>query len=161
MGKKPPHVWGVDSVEQLMKDVAREGLVRAQGKPRTDPALRRAEPDVVVARGTCLTYLGRHPDTVDVVLIVEVSDTTYHRDRGKKWDANAQGGIPVYWIVNLVQRRVEVYSDPVPEGYRSRHDYHVGEAIPVLIDGQQLGQIAVDDILPPSQEGPKAEGNGA
>ncbi len=115
------------------------------------------EPDVVIARGTCDIYLRRHPDATDVVLIVEVSDTTYHRDRGKKWEANARSAIPAYWIVNLPRRRVEVYTDPTPEGYRSRQDYHSGDAIPIVIDGQPIGQVAVDDILPP----PLAEGNGA
>ena len=53
------------------------------------PPFNEPEPDVVVARGTCATYLERHPDPADIVLMVEVSDTTYHRDRGPKWAANA------------------------------------------------------------------------
>ena len=58
-------------------------------------------------------------------------------------------GIPVYWIVNLVARQVEVYTRPVKEGrYRSRKDYKPGQQVPVVIAGQQLRPIAVDDILP-------------
>jgi Uma2 family endonuclease len=129
--------------------------------PANIPPFDEPEPDVVIARGTRATYLERHPDPADIALIAEVSDTTYHRDRGKKWDANAKSRIPVYWIVNLTQRRVEVYTDPSPEGYRSRRDYHAREAIPVVIDGQPLGQVAVDDILPPAPAAPPAEGNGA
>ena len=64
--------------------------------------------------------------------------------------ANLYGrsGIPVYWIVNLVDRQVEVYTDPGPSGYALRHDYLSGQQVPVVIDGHQVGQIAVDDILP-------------
>jgi Uma2 family endonuclease len=158
MSKKPPHVWGVESVEQLLRDLLGGAWCVRRESPARIPPFDEPEPDVFVARGTRITYLKRHPDATDIVLVVEVSDTTYHRDRGKKWDANARNGIPIYWIVNLPQRRVEVYADPGPEGYRSRQDYHAGEAIPVVIDGQPLGQVAVDDILPPA---PAAEGNGA
>ena len=90
----------------------------------------------------------RHPDADEVVLIVEASNASYWLDRGKKWDANARSSIPVFWIVNLPRRGVEVYTEPSPDGYKSRRDYHPGDAIPVVIDGRTLGQIAVDSILP-------------
>ena len=160
MGKGPVHIWVVESVEGVLKPLLGGACcVRREGSARMPPS-NEPEPDVVVARGTCSTYLERHPDAADIVLIVEVSDTTYHRDRGKKWDANARSGIPVYWIVNLPRRRVEVYTDPGPEGYGSRQDYHAGDTIPVVIDGQPLGQVAVDDILPPPPAVPAGEGNG-
>jgi Uma2 family endonuclease len=59
-----------------------------------------------------------------------------------------RAGFPVYWIVNLVDRQVEVYTDPGPTGYAVRKDFLSGQQVPVVIDGQQGGQIAVDDILP-------------
>jgi Uma2 family endonuclease len=161
MGKKPPHVWAVDSVEELLRNLLRAGWCVRGENPANIPPFDEPEPDIVVARGTRAAYLQRHPDPADIVLLVEVSDTTYHRDRGKKWDANAKSGIPVYWIVNLTRRRIEVYTDPTPEGYRSRRDYQAGESIPVVIDGRELGRIAVDEILPPSPAAPATEGDGA
>ena len=161
MGKGPAHFWTVESVEGMLKALLGDGWsVRREGSTRMLPS-NEPEPDIAIARGTRATYLERHPDPADIVLIVEVSDTTYHRDRGKKWQANARSGIPVYWIVNLTRRRVEVYTDPTPEGYGSRRDYHAGEAIPIVLDGQEIGQVAVDDILPPAPAVPPAEGNGA
>jgi Uma2 family endonuclease len=161
VGKGPAHFWVVESVGGVLKPLLGGAwCVRREGSARMPPS-NEPEPDVVVARGTRATYLERHPDAANIALIVEVSDATYHRDRGKKWDANARSGIPVYWIVNLPRRRVEVYIDPSPEGYRSRQDYHAGEVIPVVIDGQELGRVAVDDILPPAPAVPTAEGNGA
>ena len=84
-------------------------------------------------------------------MVVEVSETTYDRDHGHKRAMYARSGIPVYWIVNIAnpaRMRIEVYTDPGPDGYRSRVDFKSGDRIPVVIDGQQFPPIAVDDILP-------------
>ncbi len=75
-------------------------------------------------------------------------DTSLDRDRGAKLLAYAKGRIPIYWIVNLVDRQVEVYSDPTPDGYRSMQIFTPGQDIPVAIDGVEVGRIAVADILP-------------
>ena len=69
-------------------------------------------------------------------------------DQGEKLGSYAGGGIPVYGIVNLVDRRIELYTDPSPAGYRSRVDFQPGERVPVVIDGQPVGEVAVDDMLP-------------
>ncbi len=84
-----------------------------------------------------------------MALLAEVSDSTLTQDRGVNLAAYAKDGIPVYWIVNLIDRQVEVYTRPLKAGrYRSRRDYRPGQHIPVVIDGQRLPPIAVDDILP-------------
>ena len=70
------------------------------------------------------------------------------QDRGEKLPAYARARIPVYWIVNLVERQVEVYTIPGIDGYSNRQDFSRASKFPSLIDGQQVGQIAVDDILP-------------
>ena len=113
------------------------------------PAYDEPEPDIAIVRGSDADYRRRIPTADDVALLVEVSDSTLSQDRGKKRTAYAKAGIPVYWIVNLVDRQVEVYTRPVKEGrYRSRKDYKPGQQVPVVIDGQPLPPIAVDDILP-------------
>ena len=56
--------------------------------------------------------------------------------------------ISVYWIVNLVNRQVEVYTAPRGDNYSARQDFLPGQHVPLVIDGQLLGQLAVDDILP-------------
>lgn len=83
------------------------------------------------------------------MLVADVSDTTYPYDRDQKYLALARAGIPVYWIVNLPARSIEVHTDPGPEGYATQRDHDSADVIPVAIDGQELGQIAVDDIVPP------------
>ena len=84
----------------------------------------------------------------DVAFLVEVSESTLDRDQGEKLSAYATGNIPVYWIVNLVDSQVEVYTGPCPEGYRSRQVFNPGQTVPVVIDGIEVGRIAVADILP-------------
>ncbi len=112
----------------------------------------------MVARGTRRDYLVRHPEPADIALVVKVSDTTYQRDRYEKFPAFARAGIPVYWIVNLARRCIEVYTHPSPEGYATQEDHHAGDTVAVVIDGREVGRIAVDDILPPE---PAADSNRA
>jgi hypothetical protein len=71
-------------------------------------------------------------------------------DRGKaeKKFAYARSGIRCYGIVILVDRHVEVFSDPASTGYRSGSILTPGQLIPVVLDGTALGQIALDDVLP-------------
>jgi Uma2 family endonuclease len=68
------------------------------------------EPDVAVVVGSPDDYLDEHPRTA--VLVVEVSDTTLALDRGKKLAIYARAGIQEYWIVNLVDRVLEVHRKP-------------------------------------------------
>jgi Uma2 family endonuclease len=64
----------------------------------------------------------------------------------------ARAGIPCVWIVNLVNRQVEVYTDPTgpaeQPAYRQRQDFPVGTSVPVQISGQVAGMIAVQELLP-------------
>jgi len=105
------------------------------------------EPDVSVVRGRSRDY-AEQPDGGDVALVVEVAENSLAFDRTEKLNTYAGGGIPVYWIVNLVDRQVEVYENPELDGYRSRHVYTPGQDVPIVIDGATLGQVAVVELLP-------------
>ena len=112
------------------------------------PEYDEPEPDVTVVRGADEDYEHRIPNPDDVGLLVEISLTTLDQDRGKKLSCYAKSGIPVYWIINLVERQVEVYTGAGPGGYSSRVDFKSGQVVPFVIDGQPLPAIAVNDILP-------------
>ena len=108
------------------------------------------EPDEAVVRGSIRDYArGKRgkPGPQDVGLIVEVSDSSLAEDRAMI-RVYGPAGIPIYWIVNLVDRQLEVYSDPHPDGYRTRTDYRSGQHVPVVLDGTLVGQVAVDGLLP-------------
>ncbi len=113
--------------------------------PNSEP-----EPDQAVVRGSTRDYArGRRgkPGPQDVGLLVEVSHSSLADDRAMV-GIYGPAGIPVYWIINLVNRQVEVYSDWQPDGYAVRHIYRSGQDIPVVLDGTVVGQIAVDNIMP-------------
>jgi Uma2 family endonuclease len=110
------------------------------------------EPDVSVIRGSDDDYPDQPPGPEDIALLVEVADTTLDRDRGWKKRLYAKASIPVYWIVNLVDRRVEVHTEPsgpvAHPDYRRREDYDERQSVPLVIAGQQVAMIAVADLLP-------------
>jgi Uma2 family endonuclease len=103
---------------------------------------------VAIVKGSDADYKLRLPEPADVALLVEVSDSTLSQDRGLKRSVYARARIPVYWIVNLVERQVEVYSRPGKRGYASHQVFKPGQQVPVMIAGHRLAPIAVDDILP-------------
>ncbi len=109
------------------------------------------EPDVIVVRGSNDDYADRHPGPADVVLVVEVSDTSLRSDQGFKKMIYAKSSLPVYWIVNLIDRRVEVYSDPTGPAerpdYRHHDDFSEAESVPLGIEGREVGQIPVRSVL--------------
>lgn len=111
------------------------------------------EPDITVIRGDTLDYLDRHPGPEETALVVEMADTTLHRDRGIKKRLYARAGVPVYWVVNVNKLEIEVYSQPdqqaaIPD-YQQHRIYHTTDQIPVILDGIEIGRIFVNDVLPP------------
>lgn len=82
-----------------------------------------------------------------MALIVEVSDSSLRLERGDKLRAYARSGIVHYWVVNLVDRRIEAYSVPGPDGYGSTTTYDRSMEAPVIINGVEAGRIAVGLVL--------------
>jgi Uma2 family endonuclease len=147
MGKNPAHVWSVDAIVEALKATV-PGWWCRQEAPVRIPDFDEPEPDASVVRGSRDDYRDRIPGPEDVALLVEVSESTLDRDQGEKRLAYARGGIPFYWIVNLVDHQVEVYSDPIQGDYRSCQILKPGQDISVVIEGVQVGRIAVADVLP-------------
>jgi len=157
MGKSAEHGYATKKTIRALEVLLLAGWTWRSEQPVRIPDHDEPEPDVTIVRGTDEDYEHRLPGPDDVGLLIEVSLATLERDRNEKLPAYARGGIPVYWIINLVDRQIEVYTGPGPRGYGSRVDFRRGEAVPVVIDGQSLGQVAVDAILPSTP----ALGNGA
>ena len=110
------------------------------------------EPDVAVARGDETTYDTRHPGPGDLGLVVEVAYSSLTLDRVHLARIYARAGIVEYWIVNLIDRQVEVYTQPsgptAAPTYGHRHDYGPGDSVPLVLDGVAVGQVAVSEVLP-------------
>ncbi|MCA9081504.1 MAG: Uma2 family endonuclease, partial [Planctomycetaceae bacterium] len=107
------------------------------------------EPDLAIVRATS-DYCEHHPTTGEIGLVVEVADTSLSRDRLKE-SIYAQADLPTYWIVDLKRRQVEVHTSPDVAGrrYQEVRVVREDEKIPVILDGQSIGEIAVADFLPP------------
>jgi Uma2 family endonuclease len=147
MPKKPPHTWTVDAIQEVLKAMLPGWWCRKE-EPVRIPDFDEPEPDVAVVRGSRDDYRGRIPVPRDVAILVEASDSTLDRDRSEKRAVYARARIPVYWIINLVDRQVEVYSRPGARGYRTSQIYKAGQDIPVVIAGSEVGRIPVASILP-------------
>lgn len=105
------------------------------------------EPDAVVMKSGAEELFETHPTPAVVILAVEISDSSLAFDRGRKLRLYARGGVQDYWIVNLVNRCVEVMSNPFEDlGYRSTTVYREGETIQPPVLGAH--PIAVNDLLP-------------
>jgi Uma2 family endonuclease len=113
----PVHAGAIDlCAEALRRIFGIDYTIRVQ-HPLAVDAADEPEPDVAVVRGGPRDHLAEHPH--DAVLVVEVAESSLGYDRGEKAALYARAGFPDYWIINLVDRRVEVHRDPTPVGYRS------------------------------------------
>ena len=148
MGKNPPHSWSTKVLLKALERLLIPGWTWRLEQPVRIPEYNEPEPDIAIVRGTDDDYQHRTPEPADVAFLVEVSESTLDRDQGEKLSAYALGGVPVYWIVNLVDGQVEVYSGPSAAGYQFRHIFGPGHEVPVVIDGKEMGRIAVIDVLP-------------
>ena len=102
------------------------------------------EPDIAVVSGSPRDYLDAHPTTA--VLVVEVADTSLAHDQHRKTGLYAANGIPEYWILNLVDNRLEVYRDPAEAVFRSRVVLGKGDAVSPLARPEI--SIPVSELLP-------------
>jgi Uma2 family endonuclease len=147
MTKNPPHVVACDLTRAAIDGLSLAGWYTRVGDPVRLPPDSEPEPDVAVVRGTIRDYSDHHPGPADVALVAEIADSSLTDDR-KMARIYGNAGIAVYWIVNLVDRQVEVYTGPHADGYTARDVYRPGDIVPVVVDGKIVGQIAVDDLLP-------------
>ena len=150
MSRNPPHDSALFRLHRrLLLLLGEEWVARAQSAARMTESV--PEPDIAVAVGPEDRYDDAHPTFADMRLAIEIADSSLAEDRTLKLRIYARNRIPEYWIVNLVDRRVEVYTRPragrVP-AYRSRTEYGPGDKVPVTLGGEHLGEIIVDDILP-------------
>jgi Uma2 family endonuclease len=146
----PPHATSVEYTTAALRAILPGGWVVRDQKPIRLRA-SEPEPDVAVARGPRRLYEERHPRPADLAFVVEVADSSLDEDRSEKNVMYARARIALYWIVNLVHAQVEVYTEPRggrSAGYRSRRDYRIGEDVPVVVDGREVGRVAVRDLLP-------------
>lgn len=123
--KGTPHsVCSTRLYRELFKLVLEEAILRGQ-EPIIIPDDSEPEPDLVIVRNRPDDYLEAHPSPSDVLLVIEISNSTLKYDQDVKLSVYAEAGISDYWIFNLVDNYLESYSEPYKDlqgkfGYRRK-----------------------------------------
>ena len=144
----PRHAYSVIALTTLFTRALGERTLLSSQNPVLLPHDTEPEPDVVLLRPPLSQYGARLPQPTDVLLIIEVADTSYPFDREVKLPLYAAANVPEVWIVDLTRDTVEVFRDPTARAYRvtdrvTRGGRVAPSAFPDAV-------IAVDEILPPS-----------
>ncbi len=144
-----PHATAIDLAGEALRQAFGPGWrVRVQ-LPLGLGLDSEPEPDVAVVRGGPRGFLAQHPATA--ALVVEIADAGLPLERGLKARIYARAGLADYWIVNLIDRVVEVYRDPLSAGRRRSHYRAVTTAsaderlVPLAAP---FSSILVADLLP-------------
>ncbi len=106
-------------------------------------------PDLMILRGAAEEYRVRRPEAADAALVIEVADSSLKIDTGAKLAAYARAGVAAYWIINLKDGAVHVYTDPVPSEGRYTSAATIGGdgSIPFALDGKPIAMLAASDLL--------------
>jgi hypothetical protein len=133
----PLHASAVDGLARLLYGlIPGSALLRVQNPVRLEPDSEPL-PDLAVLKYRPGGYSRSHPGPDDVLLVIEVADTTAAYDRGVKLPLYGRSGIQEVWLVDLTAGKVEVYREPSPDGYR---------LIRISAPGESLSPLALPDI---------------
>jgi Uma2 family endonuclease len=114
-----PHAGMVNTLIWVFSRAAGDLAVVAAQNPLVVGDRSVPQPDVMLLRARADRYSRSHPTPADVLLLVEVSDTTLPFDLGTKIPLYARCGIAEAWVIDLNERAVRVFRDPRPSGYRA------------------------------------------
>jgi Uma2 family endonuclease len=141
----PRHSGGVGRLTSLFSRIfGASAIVWVQNPVRLGERCE-PEPDLALLKPRADFYASAHPTSADVLLVVEVADSSVDYDRGVKAPLYARSGIPEYWLDDVGQQHVTIYREPTPDGYAVVRVARRGETIrPVMLPDLE---VAVDDIL--------------
>ncbi len=143
MSKNPPHRVATGRARRALEAIVPAGWYVEMQEPVTLSGSSEPEPDVAVIRGAFDDYRDRHPGASEVALVIEVADSTLPRDRVVKKQIYASAGIPLYWIINLIDHTLEVFSQPLNGDYVESQTLHDGEQAVT-----PWGNLEVSRLLP-------------
>lgn len=149
MTHNAPHDGTLQVVSRRLQSlIAGKWEIRSQSSLITIDS--ESEPDLAVVPGPEDRYGEEHPHSSEVLFVVEIANTSLKIDR-RKAVIYARGGIPVYWIVNVQDRQLEVFSqpDPVNSVYLRQVVLREDQTVTVTIENQDLGQLEVRNLLLP------------
>jgi Uma2 family endonuclease len=143
MPPNPLHAFIVGLIRTLLHPVVScRGAHIREEKPLRLRDGYDPQPDVAVVRGREHDYRDRFPGPGDVLLVIEVAETSLEHDRTMKLPAYAEAGIPECWIVNLPEKAIEVYRDPEGGAYRVGRIARSGETVEPLCAPESALSVA-------------------
>jgi len=117
--QRSPHAFAIDFLsEKFVVALAGKMSIRTQG-PINLSNNSEPEPDLAIMKLSDRRYKDRHPNPTEIYLVIEVSDSTLAKDQTIKKKLYADAGIPEYWIVNIPEKQVEIYSNPKKGDYKN------------------------------------------
>lgn len=151
MTVNPPHTFVTETIREAITAIIPDAFFVSSQQPVTMPD-SEPEPDVLVVRGKRRDFIQRHPMPEEVALLVEVADGTVNQDQNWKKRIYGRAGIAVYWIVNLPERQIEVYTQPsgpaAQPTYHHMVTYRETDRIPIILGGEQVATLPVGELLP-------------
>jgi hypothetical protein len=140
----------VDRIYQwlLFATVAHGAWARSQ-QPLKTSKYSLPEPDVMMLAGSINDYTERYASPADVLLLIEVADSSLSFDRTDKLEKYARAGVPEYWVVNLVQDQIEIHTAPEPQAgtYRQTRIVDRGGAVTVICPDGHAVTTPVAELL--------------
>ena len=134
----PQHSSVVRRLNRLLhRAVGDRGLVSIQDAVRFSH-LTQLMPDVVVLKPRDDFYSEALPGPSDVLLLIEVAYTSHGYDRREKLPHYAADGIPEYWLIDVPNRQIECYSQPVGRAYTDESIRQPGETVTTKTLGQEF-----------------------
>lgn len=146
----PRHALWIQRLRKLEDALRTHNVHLRQQLPIFTSEDREPEPDVVVVRGSVDDFATAHPRATDCLLVIEVADSSLEYDRSVKTPVYAAAAIPIFVIVNIPERQIEVYQDVDYElAHYARHSIAPsgGQILLELQDGIRL-DLVVDEFLP-------------
>lgn len=141
------HVFSVKRLVRLFLRVEEVGCHLHSQAPVALGNDQEPEPDLAVVHGAEMDYADRYPEPADIPAIMEVSDSSLTFDRRTKLEIYATAGIPIYWIVNLVDNQIEVHEQPEGSTYTQRTVYGLDETVTLVLPGLKI-DVKVADVIP-------------
>jgi Uma2 family endonuclease len=125
----PKHATVVDRLARLFMFALRDAAIVSCGRPLNLGDFSNPQPDVMVLKPRSDDYGNAHPDAADVLLLIEVSDSTLTFDQSTKLSLYARYGVSEYWVVDVEGKRIVVYREPAANGYLSKFEFSAPSAI--------------------------------
>lgn len=153
LGQNSPHAMAVMFVIEYLLSWVGRGRVRTQATMEVredDRVLNRPEPDVAALREVLISRL---PTGKDVLLAVEISDTTQADDFGRKVSLYARAGVAEYWVLDLERRVLVAFRRPEGDEWAVRDEFSETERVAPLSAPDTV--ILVSELLPPLPSNPQ------